>query len=378
MKFTTVYKSIVITALSTLVLAACTRSSKEEPFLGPKVLPAPEGFAIQGDSLGFKFTNSGTKVNFLKGTTYFESKFSSEVSWKLAIVSRANGAVKTLTGTSATLDNVTCPWNGESDYLLFSDGDTCDANLTITGYADDSKNIKMTTKSFVIDSAKNYNDGIKNHLIVDFEAGAGLATPYFDAQDGNLFSNPEYGDSAVHTQYALRNAAHGKFSLRCAGNDVNSNGYIAGYDMKSLVGLVGQVKETDPSEVYLNMYVKGFGKHNTGLTLLLYELDTLNVDNHASITGGKNIADTKQGALAYTNDKWIKQVNVNWVGWKLVSVKYSEFKKPNNEGCNGNCKLEPHKLRGMSIGLDSYPATGYSAEFAVDYFILTEGGPFKP
>ena len=73
MKFTTVYKSIVITALSTLVLAACTRSSKEEAFLGPKVLPAPEGFAIQGDSLGFKFTNSGTSVDFLTGTSSDES-----------------------------------------------------------------------------------------------------------------------------------------------------------------------------------------------------------------------------------------------------------------------------------------------------------------
>ena len=373
MKFTTVYKSIVITALSTLVLAACTRSSKEEAFLGPKVLPAPEGFAIQGDSLGFKFTNSGTSVDFLTGTSYLESKFSSEVTWKVAIVSRANGAVKTLTGTSATLDNVTCPWNGESDYLLFSNGDSCDANLTITGYADAANVLKKTSKSFVIGKSKDYEkviNGINNHTIVDFEpspGAPGLTVPYSDAMDSPFISKSEYSDRA-----------HGKYSLYCAGNDLSNNGYIGGLDMIKLVGLVGLVKETNANDVYLNMYVKGFGKMNTGLTLLFYELDSLHVDNPKSIAGGLAIPEGSWAGLAKSNDKWIKQINVDWIGWKLVSVKYSEFKKPNTDGCNGNCTLEPHKMRGMSIGLDSYPATGFPAEFAVDNFVITEGGPFKP
>jgi hypothetical protein len=78
------------------------------------------------------------------------------------------------------------------------------------------------------------------------------------------------------------------------------------------------------------------------------------------------------------NDKWIKQIQVDWVGWKLVSVKYSEFSKPSGNGCLGNCKLEPHKVRSMSAGIDSYPNPGYSAEFAVDYFVLSEYSPFNP
>ena len=364
MKLTRVYQSVLFAAIVAFILASCTRTSKDESYLGPKVITAPDGFQVLGDTMGFKFTNLGTEVDFTNGgVSYFDAKFSSEVSWQVEITNKRNGAKKTLFGTNTGLDLITSAWTGNADYQ-----DPCDAKLTVTGYFDASKNIKVTSKSFVIGKGKDYNDGIKNHLIVDFEGGAGLATPYSDPLDGMLKSNPEYGDSA----------AHGKFSFRIAGNDINKNGYIAGVDMKNLVELTGKIKETNPSDVYLNMYVKGFGKQNTGLNILIYELDSLNVNSQASINGAKIIPESLHGELGNSTDRWIKEINVNWVGWKLVSIKYSEFAKPNNKGCNGNCNLEPHKLRAMSIGLDSYPVTGYEAEFAVDYIMFTEGGPFKP
>ena len=382
MKLSIFYKPLLLLVVLVITLVSCKRTSKDESFLGPRVMVAPEDFSIQGDTLGFKFTNTGTKVNFLTGTSYFEAKFSSEVSWKVEIKSRANGAKKSLYGTSDALNMVSCPWNGESDSLMFSNGDTCDAKLSITGFLDSLNSPKLISKTFVITKSRFYEkviNGISNHTIVDFEVSPGLpglTEPYFDKEDelrGAIFSSKN--------EYSER--AHGKFSLYCSGNDINNNGYIGGFDLPSLIGLLGVVKETKPEDVYLNVFVKGFpNKINTGLTLILYELDSLNVSSPAAITAAKGIDVSLMKKLSYSTDKWIKQVNVDWVGWRLVSVKYSEFKKPNtNEGvygCSGNCILEPHKIRGMAVGLDSYPNTGYQAEMAVDNFVITEGGPFKP
>jgi hypothetical protein len=366
MKLNLVKNTLVVAVLATLILGC--RTNKDEKYLGPKVVIAPKGFQVIGDSLLAKPTVAVKGIDYQNGSpAYFKSDFSNEASWKLVITSKNNGAYKVLNGTSKSLDAAVATWNGGSDYLLFSSGDSCDAKLSFTGYVDGNNEPIVKTTKFKVNKGLIYDgltfNNVKSHVVADFDNSV-LTTPYFDVSAGtNFVSKNEYRTEK----------AQGNFALYCTGKDPNNNGYIGGYDMPNLVGLTGKVTSTNPDDVYINMYVRGFGKTNTGLTLLVYELDSL-----TKFGKPVKIDESEFAGLTKTCDKWIKQINVDWVGWKLVSIKYSSFIKPNSDACNGNCTQEPHKLRGLSIGLDSYPNTGFEAELAVDMIVITENGPFKP
>jgi hypothetical protein len=370
-----VFKTITTSAIGIVLLSACSRTTKDQELIGPNTVCANADFSVTNDTLFLKSTSPTLDFTTIGNQLYFESMFSSQVTWNIKIKSRVNGATKTLSGTSDKLDVVTGLWNGGSDYLLFSTGDTCDVEMTFLCHKNAQGDPFITDSKFVIKKGPLYSNtnGIKNVAFVDFETTGlvGFTPPYSDVAPGTNYFSKEV-DSVK---------AHGKFGFYVKGEDPNSNGYIGGFDMKLPGVLAGKVSSTltNPDDLYINMYVKGYGKTNTGLTLIMYELDSLYEPGYTrpipQIVGAP---DTETAFMNANNDKWIKQIQVDWVGWKLVSVKYSEFSKPSGNGCLGNCKLEPHKVRSMSAGIDSYPNPGYSAEFAVDYFVLSEYSPFNP
>lgn len=77
------------------------------------------------------------------------------------------------------------------------------------------------------------------------------------------------------------------------------------------------------------------------------------------------------------NDKWIYSININWTGWRFVTIKYSDFKKPTNDSNKGGGKLEAFKLSGLAFELSSQPSAGQEVYCKIDYVTVTEGGPFK-
>ena len=122
-------------------------------------------------------------------------------------------------------------------------------------------------------------------------------------------------------------------------------------------------KGTDPDQMYINLYIFGTGRPNTTISVLAYE-------NDASHPIGVNL----NQAL---NDKLIYQIGVDWTGWKMVSFKYSGFRKPNTGGGLGNNRLNPERLSGLALELDSYSAPGFDVEAYVDMISVTENGIFQ-
>ena len=74
------------------------------------------------------------------------------------------------------------------------------------------------------------------------------------------------------------------------------------------------------------------------------------------------------------------QVNVDWVGWKLVSIKYSDIpclvngspSAPSGEGTH-----QSDKIRAINMLHLANPTSGY-AKAKLDYMIFTENAPLNP
>ncbi|HSZ24962.1 MAG TPA: hypothetical protein VK766_04555, partial [Cytophagaceae bacterium] len=93
----------------------------------------------------------------------------------------------------------------------------------------------------------------------------------------------------------------------------------------------------------------------------------------------ENDANQAQGTTfnQNANDKYIYQIGVTWTGWQLVSFNYSQFKVPNTGGGLGNNQLNPNRLCGMALELDSYPTQSFEVSAYVDMVVVTENGIFQ-
>ncbi|HSZ71236.1 MAG TPA: hypothetical protein VK750_01085, partial [Cytophagaceae bacterium] len=143
----------------------------------------------------------------------------------------------------------------------------------------------------------------------------------------------------------------------------------------SLTELQDVVYTNDPSQLYFNAYVYGYGRASNSFFFQVWENDA------ATISGGIGVFPTPIAAPNFaTNDMWMSVVEVDWVGWKLVSVPYSSFKPASNplSGGGGNRIKEPLKISGMAIEVDSYPANQQTVELAFDMITVTHNAPFQP
>ena len=366
-----IFKSPIILAISSLMFFnSCKRTSEDTNQFGPELIVADASFTIENDSL-YVMPITGATIDFNKGfNAYFKAKFSKKASWTLKIKSVLTGAVREFTGTSDSLSIANTLWSGQSDSLIFSNNDVCTATLSVLGL--DNKwvtNFKSVSQPSLLKTGNAINFG----AFANFDVSSEFAVSYGDKNDqiGFMKADPEY------------QGANGKFSLYVHALDGNGDGFCGGFEMETAVALIGKITSKDPENVYINAYVKGYGKPNSGVKFLLYELDTLNSDNPQAVINASNLVTefpdvSKHSDLIKKNDRWEYQLNPSWVGWKLVSIKYSDFKKSKTDGGNGNGKMEPNKVREFTMEIGSYPTTTSEVEFAIDYLVLTQGGKFDP
>ena len=123
-------------------------------------------------------------------------------------------------------------------------------------------------------------------------------------------------------------------------------------------------KDICTNNVYFNVMVWG----EPGLTnsLVLFQLqEDENADGNFT---------------SASEDMYSVQINVNWVGWKLVSVKYSDLQCLVNgspAAPSGNGVHESDKLMQINMLHLANPNSGY-AKSKLDYIIFTENGPLNP
>jgi len=350
-----IFQGACLILLLLLALAGCKK--EELDYVGPAVRPASENFAVNGGS----FTASNASPIFPLAPIYFKAGFNETVSWKVVIKGHLSGAEKTFIGVSDTINNKNTLWNGDSEnQYFFRKSETCTVTLMIDGH---TPTYSLTVKILTV---KKYDlmvqNGIHYTLIDDFDKrGIAMASVSKDQFDNQL-------TMALDTNVKCQE----KFAFYMAGHDKNMNSWCGGINHTNLTEIHtgGKTPSTsDASELYINFSVYGTGAANTSLEIKIYEIDA-----------DSNLAKPLYTYDQLTNDAWIVQIPVNWVGWKRVSLNYADFipaKYPTSGG-NGNHIRQPNHISGMGISLLAMPEPGATVSTYIDMVYFTEYGPFLP
>lgn len=348
----------ILIVLTMGVFSHCKRTVKDEELLGTEYRPAPEGFTVV---TGLNASN--LSPNFNPGNVYFTGSFSHEVTWTLTITGETSGATKVFTGLSNSLNASNTLWDGgATSEIFFRTNENLTAVLSFLGTSITS------TLSFSMQDAKPYNqviNGVRYTVIENFETVNPMIPRY---NLGSPFN--DQGDLPVINGFTTAFKVQGNRGYHFSGKDKNSNSWIAGVTTDSLnQDSVFRVRTTAPEDFYINLYVYGTGKPNSSIQIKTYEIDNWSANTFKNVKYNQTI-----------NDGWVYDINVDWTGWKLVSVRYSNFKRAGdpNYGGNGNGIKQPQNITGFALGLNSVPTFGMDVEAYVDFLVVTEGGPFKP
>lgn len=392
---------VLILLAVALVTGSCDRT--KDKYLGPKRVEARSDFQFSTPKHYMYNVDTKISTEFFPAVTgritmtavptryYLQSTFSQEVTWNLEIYQPLTGAKKIIEGTSAQLDETNALWDGTtSNNILF----------VAIGASDPTDSVFITLSFLGTD--QTFTQRAK------FRGGVGGATApggyeaYFQAKGGMFlliddFDNHsiydgtnEYTDSRLRQEFfdavdgtvvlenSYEHAANLNRSFHYKGTDKNKNAYVGGINTFSLESISktnaaeSRIPNVDPSDLYFNFFVYGVSNQTT-LQVKVYELE--NTQNYQSVTPSFVYDSEAQK----NNDAWTYDVITNWTGWKLVSVKYSAFKRANdpNLGGNGNGIKEPNRISGLAITLTSQDAFP-SGEAYIDFVNFTTYYPFVP
>ena len=332
--------------LTSISFLSCEKEGIEGPNLNDLFgeLNIIEEFQIINDS-----------VSFNSETTYFTAKFSKIVDWKISIRGLNSGAKKVILGKSNEINASNSMWSGEVTYLPFFVDEPCQVKLTFPLHAD------TITDSLIINDAKIYGDGTEV-IIADFEAGW----------------NPNFGqffNSGMVRKIESPGAGQG---LRYMVQESAPNGcpwdWLIGYvDYYFDYWLQPQVLNANPDQVYFNIMIKGDS--------------TLSPDNAPNSLFKIEFREDEDqnGYWSQTEEEMLfYEFLVDWNGWKMISLKYSdlEISSDPNFGGNGNKIREPNKISNVRTLLLADPydrndlttCSGF-AKADVDYIVWSEGSP---
>lgn len=257
-------------------------------------------------------------------------------SWTVQIVGQSTSLRKTFTGNGDTID---LTWNGSSDVPGLNN-ETANIYLLTNGGND-----TLSLTSVEVSGSYSYSD--HGAVIADFVAGqANVAVGYV-----------EPGESILMQKQA--------FYYDFTGIDASENWFIGTVKFSPYTGDDHfDISSTDPSNVYLNLFVYGTGSTSTNINIDLQEDD--NGDGGA-------FADASDDAWTYGS------IVPSWDGWQLVSIKLSEFNRSTQAafGGSGNGVQEINYIKHFQVVLGSTVPTD-TAVAKIAYPIFTEGSPFMP
>ncbi len=291
-------------------------------------------------------TPSLDSVDFSLGqTVYFEASFSKTSEWNLKINGLVSGAEKIISGTSSQLNISSTLWGGETTNLPIFKNENCKVELTISGEDD-------TLVAFVKVIQPKTNDGF---LIADFENGFNNGWTSFIQSGANM-------DFQVQTDAS---APQGNKFYNMAGT-VNWDWLIGLVNFKSTAysGAPAFPLSANPNNVYFNVMI--YGEEGTTNSIVLFQFEEDENNNGVFSSASE--------------DMYAKEIKVDWVGWKLISVKYSDLVNLVNgvpATPNGNGVHDSDKIKTINMLHLANPNSGY-AKSKLDYIIFTENSPLIP
>lgn len=327
--------TLIILTLTALIHISCRKEttsfdgpSLEEIYSDFKVL---ENFKASKDSVSF-----GLNENVL-----FTASFNKIVNWTITIKGQTSGAIKLLNGQSRVINQA---WDGSTTIFPMFKEEPCAVTLTLENITDTFK-LNLFTKSIKV------NEGF---LIADFEEG--LKTGW-----------KPFIQSGADMDFKVKNdsiAPQGGKYLNMAGT-VNWDWLIGLVDFPASAYGSSKTFSLSPNanNVYFNFLV--YGVPNTNPTKVLFQFkEDENADGNIN---------------ANNDDQYDYELDVNWAGWKLITIKYADLTHLVNgapASPNGNKQHNPDKLGTISLLHLANPSNGF-ASCKIDYLIFTSS-PLKP
>jgi hypothetical protein len=322
---------------------------------------------------------------------FFTASFSEEVSWILTLTGLNSGAEKKFRGLSNKLDVSNTEWTGKHDVLYFFRTEDVVASLSFVG------SDLLFTDTFHIEYPRKWDVLGKVVTVLDFETAPGSTKFLYTFFDGTPHRYPTYkstdslGSDMIsgannRIQSVIRDIDGGIITSERKGSIEGDKLYrMAGHDgvysgdgaSANFIGGAGMPKapfyalDSNPENVYFNIYVYGTGDKNSKLVVNFAEDDD---DDDLIATSGL-MADN----YVPLEDEYEFGIQVDWVGWKLVSGKYSGFPLTTDgaKARNGNKKREPHHIGKIGVVLLA-TTKGEKSCVNFDFATFTMGKPFNP
>lgn len=320
-------------------LISCRKD--ETNFDGPGIVDIYSDFKIlenfNADKDSVKFANNETVL--------FTAKFSKIVKWQIAITGKVSKATKIINGESKAINITNGLWNGSTTTYPIFGIENCTAALTLNAIPD----------TFNIDVKIITPKKIDGFIVADFENGLNPLWPKFIQSGANM-------DFKVKTDSL---APEGKKYMNMAGT-VNWD-YLIGlidFPAQAYNANVTFPLLPNPGAVYFNCLI--YGVPNTNPSIVLFQLKE---DENSDGTFNAN-----------NEDEYDYQINVDWEGWKLVSVKYEDiFTLVNGVPATpkGNGIRNPDKLGKISMLHLADPNNGF-ASTKIDMIVITDNKPLEP
>jgi len=326
---------------------SCEKDGIEGPSLNDLYgeLTILESLEVVGDSANFEINDA----------MHFTSSFSKIVDWKVTIEGLNSGAKKIISGKSNVINANNSTWNGGVTNLPFFKDENCSLLLTFQNHND------SISKTIKISGAKTYGNG--NELVItDFEGG-------FNPNFTNFFN------SGMVKKIEDDNPGQGnRFLVQESAPNGCPWDWLIGYiDYPSDYWLQQGTLSADPDNVYFNIMIKGDSTLSPdNVPNSLFKLEFYEDENQDGFYSQAN------------EDRLDYEFLVDWNGWKMISIKYSDLltSTDSNNGGGGNKLREPNKIFKVRTLLlaDPYDPTDLTtcsgfAKADVDYLIWSEGGP---
>jgi len=275
---------------------------------------------------------------------FFNAKFTKAVDWKISIKGLSSGAEKIINGKSKLIEITNSFWTGNTSKLPMFTSENCLVSLTFPTEKD-------TLNSSVKVIKPKINSG---YLIADFESGY-----------NNLWT--KFVQSGASMDCQIRNVKpipQGDNFYNMAGT-VNWDWLVSLIDFNANANGVDRFPlNTNPNNIYFNAMV--WGEPGLDNTLLLFQF--------------KEDDNTNGTFESSSEDQYDYQIKIDWSGWKLISIKYSDLGTlVNGEPAipKGNKQRNPNNLVRLSVLHLADPSSGF-AKTKIDYIIFTDSKSLEP
>ena len=285
----------------------------------------------------------GDSADFANGENiYFTASFSKQIDWQIRIEGLSSSSIKIISGKSNEINQSNSTWDGGSSLLPFFNVEDCKVSLSFA-------NIDDTISSQLnIQVEKDYQNE-NTVLITDLENNF---NPNFTGffQSGCIKSLEEGG--AGQGGYYLKQEGTCDWDWLIGYVDYFSNFWFD--DKSNLIN--------DASKLYFNIMIQGASTISpvTSLPNSLFKLEFYEDEN------GDDYYD------ASSEDRFDLEFDINWTGWRMVSICYNDLIPPSTN--LGNGIKEPAKIFKVRTLLLANPESGF-AKADIDFLIWSNGSP---